>query len=188
MSHAWSFVGSEMSSSKTPRLHASGLRNRAHQATLHTHNRLDHQYRPVQNKTAEKSAIIDTGRFRAVEAAWTSFLKFVVDSETRSVTSKSATSSCNQTRLTSHTCTSFSPNATCFTSATRAALSGFGSRSYASSRIDWSSGLLCVSRMVGSIQSHTNLVLLRFCRASGLSSTSGGRLLGRVIDEWLRNA
>jgi hypothetical protein len=32
------------------------------------------------------------------------------------------------------------------------------------------------------------LVLFRFCLANGLSSTLGGRLCGRVDDEWLRKA
>ena len=32
------------------------------------------------------------------------------------------------------------------------------------------------------------LVLFRFCLANGLSSTLGGRLCGKVDDEWLRKA
>lgn len=73
-----------------------------------------------------------------------------------------------------HTWTSFSPSATCFTSSKRAALSGLEFRLYAASRVAWSSGLDTICQKAVCEQTKClYLVLLRFCRGSGLSSVLG---------------
>ena len=73
----------------------------------------------------------------------TSSARSVVDSETRSgwVLSQYYADREDTMML---TWTSFSPSDTLSTSSRRAALSGFGSRLYAASRIAWSSGLIIV--------------------------------------------
>jgi hypothetical protein len=97
------------------------------------------------------------------------------------------------------TWTSFSPKETWLTMFVRAILSGFGFFLYSASRTAWSSGLwdrtdksaIDRRRKNNSYACHrrsAHLVRLRFCRASNLLSTRGGRFWVNVFCEWTRNA